>query len=184
MKKIFTIVTAAVLLLTSSLVTSCSSEDLESLAPSNTWCEMPIDWDDDGASNLYLSIIYNDTTLTGTSGSSNLKSDFTCEPGITMVLFAKAEVKSLGLTAGTYTTKTFAKSKAESLEDISFKGSRAEWAAIYWSKAPLRDPNTQNIHPKAPAAITNGSSYTKIDDLTDGKEAWKKLLKQFLLNTL
>ena len=191
MKNIFTIVTAAVLLFASSFMTSCSSEDLESLAPSNTWCEMPVDWDDDGSSNLYVAMIYNENTLTGQSGSSNLKSGLTFEPGITIVVFAKTEIKKLGMSAGTYTFKTFPSNTDTVTDDgetYTFKGSRAKWAAIYWSKAALRDANSQNEHPKAPGAITNSSTYVQLsgDELKTFKEnfSWKKLLANYLLGSL
>jgi len=193
MKKILSILTAGLLLLSASLVTSCSEEDVEYLAPSGTWCEMPVDWDGDGSSNMYVAVIYNEEKISGTStGSANLKSGLTFDPGITIVVFAKAEISTFGLTAGTYTYKTFPKDSDIVADDddssYTFKGSRAKWAAIYWAKSDLRDTNSQSVHPKAPSAITNGNSYTPLtgDALETFKNnfSWKKLLANYLLNSL
>ncbi|MBR1537609.1 MAG: hypothetical protein IJ630_11815 [Treponema sp.] len=192
MKKILSILMAGLLLLSASLVTSCSEEDVEYLAPSGTWCEMPVDWDGDGSSNMYVYMIYNDSTISGETGSAKLLTTKTFESGITMVVFAKANIESLNLNAGSYIVKTFPKdSDTTNLDDNdtswSFKGSRAKWAAIYWSKSALRDTSNQLAHPLAPTPITNGNkgTYAELTDLTELKNfSWKKLLANYLLNSL
>lgn len=200
MKKLFGFIAAAFVLASAFTFTSCDEAD-DLLGPVNTWCEMPITkTGSDGTTEEtigYVAMIYCDSEVTGVSGSSNLSSSITLEPGLTVVAWIKSGVSSEsitgsilnGLSSNTYVLKTFGKSdqpvtdSEEDTEGFSFAGSRATWTAIYYSKSDLRNSVTQNVHPACPSVLSNGGSYSNITE-TIANFSWKNLLKQYLINSL
>lgn len=184
MKKLFGIMTCLAVLLAGVMFTGCDEVEDELAGPENTWCELPVSYNESADPNLYLYAIYVPAQVSGTSGSSNLKTSITLEPGITVVASAKVDIASLGMTAGSYTIKTFplnaTANDSTDNDSYTFAGTKAKWTAIYWAKKDLRNTSTQNVLPKAPSAITNSSNYAELTDLSSFN--WKALLASYLLN--
>lgn len=192
MKKILTILTAA-LLLGAGLLVSCKEEGDEIInelaGPTNTWCEIPVYITTEETSNskpdLYLDLIFCATDYAKKSGSANLGVDL--KAGITVVAHASIELESLGMSAGSYVVKNFplngSSNDTDDNDSYSFTGSKAKWTALYWSKKAMRDTNTQIDLPKAPTPVCNtNTGYTQLTDLS--KFSWKKLLANYLLDNL
>ena len=184
MKKLFGFMTCLAVLLAGVMFTGCDEVEDELAGPENTWCELPVSYNESTEPNLYLYAIYVPAQVSGTSGSTNLKTSITLEPGITVVASAKVAIESLGMTAESYTIKTFplnaTANDATDNDSYTFAGTKAKWTAIYWAKKDLRNTSTQTVLPKAPTAITNGSSYAELTDLSSFN--WKALLASYLLN--
>lgn len=164
----------------------CNADDADAiLGPTNTWCETSYKYGgSEDANPIYIDVIYSDSDLNGTEGSANLKNGTTLPAGITVVVFAKAEIKSLGMSANTYIMKTFPKNgsdnNSEDNSSFSITGSRAKWTAMYLAKADLRKTTTQLKHPSAPAPLTNGGGYTKLTDIPKNF-SWKSIIADYLL---
>ena len=188
MKKLFGFMTCLAVLLAGVMFTGCDEVEDELAGPENTWCELPVYITASEANgdqpDMYLDVIYVPAQVSGTSGSSNLKTSITLEPGITVVASAKVDIESLGMTAGSYTIKTFplnaTANDSTDNDSYTFAGTKAKWTAIYWAKKDLRNTTTQTVLPKAPAAITNSSSYAELTNLSSFN--WKALLASYLLN--
>ena len=184
MKKLFGFMTCLAVLLAGVMFTGCDEVEDELAGPENTWCEIPVSYGASTEPNLYLDVIYVPAQVSGTSGSSHLKTSITLEPGITVVASAKVAIESLGMTAGSYTIKTFPLNATESNstdnDSYTFAGTKAKWTAIYWAKKDLRNTSTQTVLTNAPGAITNSSTYAELTDLSNFN--WKALLASYLLN--
>jgi len=193
MKRFLNFMAALALVAGSFMLAGCdAAEELadELTGPENTWCELPVyvtaskaNGDDP---DLYLEFIYVPEDYTGTTGSTNLDKDITLEAGITVLAHASVDITSLGMSAGSYTMKTFAINATDNDSDdndsYTFAGTKAKWTAIYWAKEELRDTSTQIVLPKAPAPVCNGTGYTALSDFS--KFNWKTLLTTYLLNSL
>ncbi|MBB5218237.1 hypothetical protein DYE49_06165 [Treponema rectale] len=191
MKKIFGLLTAAVLFAGSFAFTGCDEVADELSGPENTWCELPVyvvsSKENGGDPDLYLDIIYCPEDYTGTTGDSNLDKNITLPAGITILAHAAVKIESLGMNAGSYTYKTFpidaVDSDSNENSTYTFAGTKTKFTAIYWAKKELRDSDTQLALPKAPAAMSNTKTgYTELTDLTNFN--WKTLLANYLLNGL
>lgn len=189
MKKLMTLISALVVLLSGFMFTGCDEVEDELAGPENTWCELPVyitgkeaDGDDP---DMYLDLIFVPTAYSKQSGSVNLGIDLPA--GITVVAHASVEIDSLGMNAGSYVVKTFpidaVENDSEDNEQYTFKGTKTKWTAIYWAKKPMRNKNTQIALPKAPTPVCNtNTGYTELTDLT--KFNWKTVLANYLLNSL
>jgi len=207
MKKSFSLLSLLLVLFAGSLVTSCevAKEIANELSgPTNTWCEMYVQYGEDSKVSLTVDAIYVDEEYTGTGASTSKKtrayldSSITLQPGITFVITLNSNSENTiieGLTDKTYIMKTFASdtattaddSESDDNEDSSFKlkGSKTNWTLLYLAKADLRDEDNQFELPDAPDILT----WESIDDgataLTDPSGfSWSKLLKSYLLSTL
>lgn len=92
MKKILTILTAAMMLATGFLLSGCSGDDDdEFFGPTNTWCEAPITKRADDGSEItlgYIAAVYCDEDYVSTgTGSSQLKKGEKLDAGITIVIW-------------------------------------------------------------------------------------------------
>ncbi len=188
MKKIFTILTAALLAATGFLFTSCEDEEVtEVLAgPTNTWCKMPVSYsvsDDESnqTANLYAYFYYTDTDVT-----INNK---TLQAGLNLIVTAADDnTNSIinTLTTSAYIHKNFAKDTDTEVGDsdtdtevIKVNGSRAKWAAIYWAKEDLRKSENKSANP--PTAFKTGTELSA-ENLTNF--SLKRLLANYLLSIL
>lgn len=190
MKKIFGIISAAVLLASGLLFTSCGDEEVtEVLAgPKNTWCRMPVSYKNSDSdttpteANLYAYFYYTDSNKT--IGST------TFPAGLNIVVtYANSSSSSIisGLTENTFIMKTFAKNGTTSVNDdgdsgstITVSNARAKWAAIYWGKDELRESSNKST--SAPSAVQNGTNISEGLDFTNF--SWKRLLANYLLSVL
>lgn len=184
MKKIFKSLSIFLVLATITFA-FIGCDEINDIAPDNTWCELPISISNDSEPNLYLEIIYCPEDYTGTAGSRNLDEDITLKAGITVLAFADVEISSLGMNAETYTYKTFEINATENDDDnsYSFAGTKSKFTSIYLAKNNLRNSETQITLPNAPTPICNSNgNYTKLNDLS--KFNWKQILTNYLLNNL
>lgn len=202
MKKIFGILAAVAVLMTSLVFTSCGPMD-DLLGPVDTWCEMPIETtveDGEKVTLGYMSVIYTEKQVTGSSSTSGeLKKGLTIEPGLTLVVWVNPDITSdklsgtilSGMAGKTYFKKTFSNDNDELLSDnendkesFTFKATRSKWTAIYYSKYDLRNTNTQHELPKASDPVANSKGYSELDVDLFKDFSWKKLLKTYLINSL
>lgn len=187
----------AAALLTSAMLfvgTGCSDDDKNELkdilAPSNTWCTMPVTYknsDSSSSANLYVSFYYTKTAQTGDSSTTGLRNGLTLPAGLTVLVTSKTDSSSVisGLTNTAYILKTFPKDSDTAGLDASdtsysFTGSFAKWAAIYRLKSELRESANQTT--AVPAALQGSSSYTELSwDNIKNQFSWKRLLANYLL---
>ncbi len=187
MKKVFKILSAAVLFAASLVLGSCSEDDeiVQVLqGPANVWCRMPVDYTSDSDSsstaNLYAYFYYteNDTTVSGK----------TLPAGLSVVVTARGDTDSIisELKNNTYLIKSFPKDETTTVGDseddaasINVNGSRAKWTAIYWAKDPLREAANKSTTPPSQLSGTELST----DDIKN-VFSWKKLLANYLLSIL
>lgn len=186
MKKIFTIFTSLVLILSGFLFSSCgnSSENKSEIAsllaaPKNTWCRMPVEYknkeEEAEPSNLYAYFYFTDSTVT--VGKETL------EPGLSIVLTANTDSEKTvkWLASNAYVLKKFPKEKNADIDtgddSYSIKGTQEKWNTIYWSKPALRQNKVSE-----PSQMKDGVGL----DWDSVKEnfSWKKLLAEYLLSTL
>ncbi len=199
MKKLISIMAAVFVALSGFMMTSCQEGDeiINELAgPTQTWCEMPVSYAKDGGEapaqpNLYVYFYYTDTEVKGTSGSKNLKTTETIEPGLTIVVtpvtnsngdsLAQSVIKELA--GNCYIKKTFPKDSESDEDGFKITGSREKWSAIYWMKSDLR--KTENHDKNPPAQLTNGGNGVGLNwDQIKEDFSWKRLLADYLLNSL
>ncbi|MCR5217997.1 hypothetical protein [Treponema sp.] len=189
MKKIFGLLTAAVVLAGSFAFTGCDEVADELSGPEYTWCELPVyvtSSEEEGEDpDLYLDVIYCPEDYTGKTGSTNLDKDITLGAGITVLAHASVAIESLGMSAGSYTYKTFPLNATENESDdndtYTFAGTKTLFTAIYWAKSDLRNADSQIALPTAPTALCNtNTGYTALDDLSSFN--WKAVLASYLLN--
>ena len=201
MKKIFMIISAALLLAGAGFFTGCKEGDeiTQGLAgPKNTWCNMPVSYtNSDGGQTaaLYAYFYYTDTDVSSTSTSATaLKSGITIPAGLTIVITAAPStgtdgVSSIinGLTSSAYIIKTFPKNSETTAdtgdESYTFKGSLEKWSAIYWAKDDLRKSDNKSATP--PYQLTNSGNGTALawDNIKE-QFSWKRLLANYLLSIL
>ncbi|MBQ6056729.1 MAG: hypothetical protein IJJ70_08785 [Treponema sp.] len=190
MKKLFGFMTCLAVLLAGVMFTGCDEVEDELAGPENTWCELPVYITASEANgdqpDMYLDVIYVPTDYSKQSGSTNLGIDLPA--GITVVAHARIKIDSLGMDAGSYVVKTFGLNDSDNTDSTdndsyTFKGSKAKWTALYWSKKAMHDTSTQNVLPKAPTPVCNtNTGYTELTNLTNF--SWKQLLANYLLNSL
>lgn len=186
MKKVFQVLSIFLVLVTMAF-SFMGCDEINEIAPDNTWCELPVSVSNDSEPNLYLEIIYCPEDYTGTAGSKNLDKDITLRAGITVLAFADVEISSLGMSAGTYTYKTFpinaTENDADDNDSYSFAGTKSKFTTIYLAKSNLRNSDTQITLPSAPTPICNSNgNYTKLGDFS--KFSWKQILANYILNNL
>ena len=204
MKKSFLFMSVLLALLAGSLVTSCdlAKEIADELAaPTDTWCEMYVQYGTENKVSLKVDAIYVDDSYTGKGASTDrttrkkLSPDITLQPGITLVVSLNGKTENTviqGLTSSTYIIKTFPKDSSVEVDDdtstgkVNLKGSKVNWNILYRSKADFQYSANQFELPEAPDIITyesiNDGNATAIND-ADGF-SWSKLLKQYLLTSL
>lgn len=194
MKKLTKTFAALVLLLCGFVLAGCTEEETEILmGPENTWCRMPVtytsDSDSSSIADLYVWCYYTATEVKGTGAAGGLKSGITLPAGITMVVIPQTDASSVisGLVNNTYIIKTFEKDTATTGLDstdtsYSFKGSKAAWTALYWGKSDLRVSSNQTK--SAPPVLQSSSSTELSWDSIKSSFSWKKLLANYLLNSL
>lgn len=205
MKKILTIFTAALILASGLLLSSCSGDDDDLLGPKNVWCEMPVEYsngkegDEAKSATIYVYMYYSDTDVSGTeSGSKYLKKDTTIPAGITMVVTAKSDESGTlasevisGLTENTYIMKNFPLNEEAKFENddsgssdskLNFKANRGWWTALYLLKPDLRKSANQDVNPPAVLANSSSAKSLKWESIKESF-SWKKLLANYLLNS-
>lgn len=177
---------AAVLVSIAAMFTVAGCDALEVLkGPENTWCFTEVNYGDNENAKLNVAFIYTDDTLEGTGkGSYDLKAGTNIERGITVVIWAKQDIESLGLSTSQYCLKNYS-STSSLLNDSGWESTASNmellWSAIYWAKSDFRDSETQLEHPKAPVPLAKNSNAISIEDIKDiGNSVnftWKDLLK-------
>lgn len=198
MKKILTILAAALVLAGGFLLSGCSNDDDDDFfGPLNTWCEAPITKTAEDGSVItlgYIAAVYCDEDyVSNGTGSSQLKNGETLEAGITVVIWgdSNASKESLagsvlnGLTKATYIKKTFPKGSETAVDTQSsstVKGSRLVWSTAYVFNKDLHNVDTQKKLPLAPTPITSSLYSDASESLKDF--SWKTVLKQYLINSL
>ncbi len=199
MKKILTILAAALVLAGGFLLSGCSNDDDDDFfGPLNTWCEAPITKTAEDGSVItlgYIAAVYCDEDyVSNGTGSSQLKNGEKLEAGVTVVIWgdSNASEESLagsvlnGLTKATYIKKTFPKGSETEVYDSQgsskVKGSRLVWSAAYVFNKDLHNINTQKKLPLAPVPVTSSLYSDASESLKDF--SWKTVLKQYLINSL
>lgn len=200
MKKILTILTAAMMLATGFLLSGCSDDDDdEFFGPTNTWCEAPITKKAEDGSEItlgYIAAVYCDEDYVSTgTGSSQLKKGEKLDAGITIVIWGDSNASDdsftgsilNGLTKATYIKKTFPKGSDTEVSDSDgttskVKGSRLVWSAAYVFNKDLHNVDNQKKLPFAPVPMTSSVYSDASETLKDF--SWKTVLKQYLINSL
>ncbi len=192
MKKFTLILSALMVLMCGFMFMGCDElEDAvnDLVGPENTWCELPVyvtaNKENGDQPDLYLDVIFVPEDYQGREGSTNLSTSITLQAGITVVAHASVDISSLGMSAGSYTMKTFSlnatESDSEDNASYSFAGTKVKWTTIYRLKKDLRNENKQIKLPKAPTPVCN--THTGYTELTDfSKFNWRALLASYLLN--
>ena len=198
MKKILTILTAAMMLATGFLLSGCSGDDDdEFFGPTNTWCEAPITKKADDGSEItlgYIAAVYCDEDYVSTgTGSSQLKKGEKLDAGITIVIWGDSNASNdsftgsilNGLTKATYIKKTFPKGSETAVDSdgtSKVKGSRLVWSSAYVFNKDLHNVENQKKLPLAPVPMIS-SAYSDVSE-TLKDFSWKTVLKQYLINSL
>ena len=200
MKKIFGIMTAALVLTAGFMFTGCAeaAADLKQAvaAPEATWCKMEVKnykkADTDTAStNLYAYFYYSKTGLTSDGTDAGLNPSITIPAGLTIIVTTTSNTNSdsiiSGLTNNTIIKKTFllneetvADDKTDSQYKVSNPG--ATWNAIYWgTKSEIRDE--ANKSKNVPGLLRKDVGATELNwDSVKDNFSWKRLLVNYLLD--
>ena len=197
MKKFMTLISALVILGCGIVFSGCEEGDEivnELAGPTQTWCSMPIEYknadDSLSSANLYAHFYFTSTDVNSTStAAAALKKGTTIPAGLTIVVTAASDASSVisGLTNNAYIMKTYPLDQEVAADDTdsSFKvtGSREKWSAIYWMKSELRQADNQSKNP--PSQLSNNGSGTNLEwDSIKDQFSWKRLLANYLLNSL
>ena len=198
MRKILTILTAAMMLATGFLLSGCSDDDDdEFFGPTNTWCEAPITKKAEDGSEItlgYIAAVYCDEDYVSTgTGSSQLKKGEKLDAGITIVIWGDSNASDdsftgsilNGLTKATYIKKTFPKGSETAVDSegtSKVKGSRLVWSSAYVFNKDLHTVANQKKLPLAPVPMTSSVYSDASETLKDF--SWKTVLKQYLINSL
>ena len=194
MKKIFGLLTAAVLFAGSFALTGCDEVADELSGPEKTWCSMPVTYandDESSTANIYVHFYFSTTEVTSDSTASKaLKKGITIAAALTVVVTSAGGDQSsiiAGLTSNAYIMKTFALDSETAADDgdnsYTVTGSREKWSAIYWLKSDLRQADNQDSDP--PAQLSNGGNGTGLNwDSIKDTFSWKRLLANYLLDSL
>jgi len=182
MKKLTKILMGIALLVSGFMFTGCGDEVTGVLAgPTNTWCKMPVSYNDDSSSttsSLYAYFYY--ATSDKKIGTAELKK------GLNLVVTANGTTQISGLTNSAYILKNFNEDGETSISDSSTDtevlnvcGNRAKWSAIYWAKDDLRNKSNQST--TAPSQVRSGEAVS-VDTLSNF--SLKNLLRNYLLTAL
>lgn len=199
MKKLFGIISAAVILASAMVFSGCSAEDEEVLAPTETWVEKEYSYTDESGNSSQLTCYfmftekgYANSNLKNVPEASKNGSATTIKPGMTVVIVPSAKAKSptAGTIAETLSTtkficKTFplgtqtVKESDSDTKGFSFEMTKAKWNVFYYANIASFMKNDQLKNPPVPLKT---SGYTELTDFSNF--SWKKLLANYLLGTL
>ena len=196
MKKFAKIITAAVVLLCGMLLTGCGAADniKEALSgPKDTWFRKEITYKtgsgaDEKSTELVVFMLYSEDGYT----STELRSDVTVGPGLTLVVIPSGEVSDnsviQGLTTGKYLIKTFSNTEETEVEGgtddgtsntaTKIKMTSTKWNLIYNSVDNL-EKLTGVITPLHNDNKSVWHELTKPDTFS-----WKKIMANYMLDQL
>ncbi len=200
MKKLMTLISALLVLLSGFMFTGCDEELEEILAPSGTWYQTTTDYSsNDSSSTLYVYYYWNDTEKTF-SGTTN----YTAPAGLTVVVTTYSNSTVAGLTNGKYTVKTWANGEDFSFDEddtgdgisdeqtssiISKVGSmnRVKWGIFYQAaKAKAKDEEGFKKLSGAPECLTGAGASSNAVNWENIKNSfsWKKIIANYLLDSI
>ena len=198
MKKIFAILSTA-LLLCASLFTACSTED-DLSAPVDTWVEKTYTYTGtDGTTSqltcyfMYSKDGYSNSNLLNVPASSQNGSSTKIKPGLTVVAVpASGSLTTLSqaVTSGktgffckTFTTGDNSESDTDG-STFSFNMSESKWNLFYYANIGSFLKNDQLKNPPTPLKSASYAEYNLDTDELKKAFSWKRLLANYLLGTL
>lgn len=201
MKKIFAILTAAVL--AAGVFTACSSDD-DLSAPTDTWVEKDYTYTDESGASSQLTCYfmftkngYSNSSLKNVPDASKYNnSSTTIKPGMTVVIVPSAKASGTvtntiasALSSNQFVCKTFALGDNSVGDDgesdssgFSFTMSESKWNVFYYANITTFLKNDQLKNPPTPLK-TSGYSELSGENLTK-YFSWKRLLANYLLGSL
>lgn len=184
MKKIMTVMCAALALTAGLLVSGCEVAD--EFTGKDTWLERDFDYTDKNSetSSVECYFYYSDSAYT----NAKLKTDVSMPAGLTVVVVPKSGTTlytELGIDP-MFLYKNFPKSDTATIDDandgetagtgtVSFKPNDTLWSAFYL----YYTSNGKLTKTEIPTAVKTDGNYTMISDSTNF--SWKKMLTQILV---
>ena len=207
MKKLFGIISAAVILASAMVFSGCSAEDEEVLAPTETWVEKTYNYtstDSNGKTTtsqltcyfMFTEKGYANSNLKNVPEASQYGSAKTIKPGLTVVAIPatsstlEATFKD-AITPGkepfvckTFPLGTLTETDSSDNTSFSFEMTKAKWNVFYYANIASFMKNDQLKNPPVPLKTEGYEQPDLTSDNIKKNFSWKKLLANYLLGTL
>ena len=207
MKKLFGIISAAVILASAMVFTGCSAEDEEVLAPTETWVEKTYNYTSTGSDGttttsqltcyfMFTEKGYANSNLKNVPEASQYGSAKTIKPGLTVVAIpatasALATTFSSAITSGkkpfvckTFPLGTLTETDSSDSTSFSFEMTKAKWNVFYYANIASFMKNDQLKNPPVPLKTEGYEQPDLTSENIKKNFSWKKLLANYLLGTL
>ena len=207
MKKLFGIISAAVILASAMVFSGCSAEDEEVLAPTETWVEKTYNYTSTGSDGttktsqltcyfMFTEKGYANSNLKNVPEASQYGSAKTIKPGLTVVAIPATsstleETFSSAIASGkkpfvckTFPLGTLTETDSSDNTSFSFEMTKAKWNVFYYANIASFMKNDQLKNPPVPLKTEGYEQPDLTSENIKKNFSWKKLLANYLLGTL